>query len=91
MYGIYKTSRFKKDFKNIKFDKSVLESLQEIFECFIDGKKLPLKYKEHSLHGEFKDCCECHVRPNILLIYTKNNTLKRFDLLRIGTHSNLFE
>ncbi|WRE55962.1 type II toxin-antitoxin system YafQ family toxin [Helicobacter pylori] len=45
-------------------------------------KPLAPKHKDHTLKGEWYPCRECHIKPNILLVYTvKNNTLW---LLRFG-------
>jgi len=91
MYIIKRSSRFKKDFKktcnrkgfNEKFFIAVIEDIRK-------GKALPARCKNHKLHGEFVGCMECHLHPDILLIYMldwKNGVLY---LLRIGTHSDLF-
>ncbi len=62
------------------FDEVVLELRQQ--------KTLSPKHKDHILKGEWYPCRECHIKPNILLVYTvKNNTLW---LLRLGSHSELF-
>ncbi|KZY78469.1 addiction module toxin RelE [Oleiphilus sp. HI0068] len=52
------------------------------------GETLPDKYVDHMLSGNWQGYRDCHVKPDLLLIYkADNNSLK---LARIGTHSELF-
>ena len=51
---------------------------------------LPLRYQDHSLTGEFKDCRECHLKPDLLLIYRMVGD-DILELTRLGSHSELFE
>ena len=50
--------------------------------------KLPEKYKDHDLLGSYIDYRECHVKPDVLLIYKADEQL--LYLYRIGSHSELF-
>jgi mRNA interferase YafQ len=51
--------------------------------------KLVEKYKDHQLIGKMKDFRECHIKPDLLLIYMiEDETLKLVD---IGSHSELFD
>nr|WP_269799894.1 type II toxin-antitoxin system YafQ family toxin [Helicobacter pylori] len=46
------------------------------------------RFKDHSLVGEYKGCRECHIKPDVLLVYRiQNNVLT---LVRLGSHSELF-
>jgi mRNA interferase YafQ len=49
---------------------------------------LAAKYRDHALAGEWKDHRDCHIKPDLVLIYSKPNanTLK---LVRLGSHSEL--
>jgi len=51
---------------------------------------LPLANRDHPLSGEWDDCRECHLRPDLLLIYRKPDAT-RLQLVRMGSHSELFE
>ena len=90
MFALKYPSFFKKDLKRYKNNKAVLNELGKILDILIKGKKLPLKNLNHPLKGEFKNCFECHIKPNVLLIYK----IEKFEiiilLLRIGSHSELF-
>ncbi len=54
------------------------------------GKTLDLKYQDHQLHGSLQSFRECHVTPNLLLIYFINETEKELHLVDVGTHPELF-
>jgi mRNA interferase YafQ len=50
---------------------------------------LPPDYHDHHLEGEWKDCRECHIRPDFLLIYRKTGS-DVLELSRLGSHSELY-
>ncbi len=55
----------------------------------LNGKKLPSESRDYYLIGEFKDTKEFHISGYLLIIHKiEDNTL---ELLRIGTHSQLFK
>ncbi|MCQ2826459.1 type II toxin-antitoxin system YafQ family toxin [Helicobacter pylori] len=77
---------YKKDFKKLVkngFDDSVLK------EVILRKKEpLPLPFKDHALKGVWKPFRECHIKPDVLLVYlVKDDELI---LLRLGSHSELF-
>jgi mRNA interferase YafQ len=84
------SSRFKKDLKIYKHNKDLLVDLEKVLDILISGKDLPLKNLNHRLSGEFKDCFECHIRPDVILIYKIEKLEITILLLRIGSHSDLF-
>jgi len=55
-----------------------------------DDKPLPEKNRDHGLAGEWRDFRECHLKPDLLLIYRKPNA-DVLQLVRLGSHSELFE
>ena len=85
----YETS-FRKDFKRIVKRGYDIQLLEEVIEMLADGKTLSEKYKDHSLSGDYKDCRECHITPDWLLIYQISNNELILYLTRTGTHSDLF-
>ncbi len=54
----------------------------------IDQHELPLKYRDHSLLGQYNNCRECHLETYWLLIYLIEG--KDLIFIRTGTHSDLF-
>jgi mRNA interferase YafQ len=49
---------------------------------------LPEKYRDHALSGDWKDHRDCHIRPDLVLIYRKADT-EALELVRLGSHSEL--
>lgn len=90
MFLLKFSSRFKKDLKSYKYDKVFLVELEKVLDILAKGKDLPDKNLNHPLIGEFKGCFECHIKPDILLIYKIEKSELIVLLLRVGSHSNLF-
>jgi mRNA interferase YafQ len=89
MLEIVYSSQFKKDFKKAR--KLPLPDLKIIFEVISileQGATLDAKYKDHELIGNWSSFRECHIKPDLLLIYKRNSS--ELQLARIGTHSDLF-
>jgi len=82
------TSRFNKDIKRFKKNKSDIELFKFVTGKLINEKKLDLKYKDHKLSGNFIGRRECHIKPDWLLIYKISEDKVIFE--RTGTHSELF-
>lgn len=84
--------QFKKDYKlAIKrgFD---VKQLQEVITLLAEEKVLPAKYRDHALQDskEYKGMRECHIQPDWLLIYKVYKDTLILQLIRTGTHSDLF-
>lgn len=90
MYSISFGSKFKRDFKTIQKRGYPLDQMEEVFYLLEKEGKLPLKYIPHKLSGNYIHCWECHIRPDWLLIWEKDEILKEIRLIRTGTHSDLF-
>jgi len=86
-------NRFIKDLKLIKKRSQKDFGLLNLFviELSQNGvKDLPKKYLAHKLRGEYNDCWECHVKPDLLLIWIEITTDNEITLIRTGSHSDLF-
>jgi len=65
-----------------------MEKLKEVVKELLTGKPLPDKYKDHPLQCVCRDCRDCHLEPDWVLIYRiAGNELH---LIRTGTHADLF-
>lgn len=87
-YDIFRTASFKKGFK--KLSSKHQEETFTLIEMLANGESLPQKYKDHSLSGNFKGCRECHIRPDLLLIYRIHDDILELALIEVGSHSELF-
>jgi addiction module toxin, relE/stbE family len=90
MYKIRPTVKFQKDLKRIQKRGYNISLLTDVLNILANGEKLPRKYKDHSLIGNYKNCRECHITPDWLLIYEISNEELILYLTRTGTHSDLF-
>jgi mRNA interferase YafQ len=86
MRTLDRSTAFKRDFKKHgEIDAALIEVLYKL----ISDEDLPEKYRDHALSGDWSGYRECHVKPDLLLIYKKpdEDTLR---LARLGSHSELF-
>lgn len=84
------SSKFNKDYKLIKKRGCNLDKLKKVVALLRDGIKLPPKYKDHALSGNYANFRECHIEPDWLLIYKIDNSVLILTVFRTGTHSDLF-
>jgi len=89
MLDIFRTSGFKSDFKKLSIDDK--ERLKTVIVHLIALEVLEEKYRNHPLIGNYKGCFECHLKPDLLLIYKIDNDLNELQLVRTGSHSELFK
>lgn len=80
------TTQFKRDLKRFKHARDLLTELNKVLKSLMDDGKVPKSYLPHSLHGDYKDCMECHVLDDFLLIWI-DKTKPIIKLLRLGSHS----
>lgn len=90
MLTIKRTTQFKRYFKKILRQGYDISKLAEIIEQLANNEKLPAKYQDHELKGEWINFRECHINPDWLLIYCKNEQELILTLTRTGSHSDLF-
>ncbi len=90
MYEISRTGQFKKDFKLIVKRNLDILKLETVLKLLLTGDKLPARYKEHNLKGNYIYCIDCHIEPDWILIFKRDRSEKVITLIRTGTHSDLF-
>jgi mRNA interferase YafQ len=93
MRKIERTTAFRRDFKREKrgAHRPELDSiLSEVVFLLAEDRSLPAKNRDHPLTGSWRDHRECHLKPDLLLIYRKPNE-DVLQLVRMGSHSELFE
>jgi len=90
MYRIKYSGHYKRDLKNILKRNYDLKELNDVVNLLVNGTKLPAKYRDHMLFGDYQGCRECHILPNWLLIYIIYKQQNMLFLLRTGSHADLF-
>lgn len=91
MYKIKTTNKFEKDFIRCIKRNYDIDMLGEVLNTLEQSGQLPRKYKTHRLSGHFKGFYECHIKPDWLLIWRQNKEDRVIELVRTGTHSDLFK
>jgi len=88
-YRLFKTNSFKRSYKKLRLsDEEDLAYIDVVYNLLCDVKLVD-KYKDHQLVAQLKDFRECHIKPDLLLIYMiEDNILKLVD---IGSHIELFK
>ncbi len=91
-YNVQYTSRFKKEFKKILKQGKDENLFLEVLSVIANGKELDEKYKNHKLINDktFKECYECHIQPDWLLVYKMRDNELVLLLFATGSHSDLF-
>lgn len=91
MRTIEQTSAFKRDYKRVARspDRGLLESdLRRIIAALAADEPLSLKQRDHALTGNWKNYRDCHLKPDLVLIYRVIGK-DRLILVRLGSHSEL--
>lgn len=87
-YKVKFSSSFKKAYKKLsEFDKTKAINLVTKLP---NDEILDQKHKDHKLKGNYKGCRECHILPDLLLIYQKDESILLLYCIEIGSHSELF-
>lgn len=86
------TGQYRKDLKLARKRHLPEDKLNEIIFKLANDEPLPATNKDHALSGEFAGTRECHISPDWLLIYSKDDetSVKILTLIRTGSHSDLF-
>jgi mRNA interferase YafQ len=85
------TSRFKRDYRRERSGaqgRRLDSLLTEAVDLLVVDAPLPARFVDHALVGEWKDHRDCHIRPDLILIYRKPDA-ESLELVRLGSHSEL--
>lgn len=92
MRTIERSTAFKRDYKRESkghFRSTLDGDLRPVLTALSNDEPLHSKYRDHELTGELSGYRECHVKPDLLLIYGKPDA-EILRLARLGSHSELF-
>ena len=92
MLKIEFTGQFKKDYKLAIKRGCDPQDLTTVISLLAAEQPLPEKYRDHPLENSrhYKGMRECHVKPDWLLIYKTYADRLVLELIRTGTHNDLF-
>ena len=89
MRTIRRTARFKRDYKREakgRYRATLDRDLLAVVSLLAADAALPEKHRDHALSVDWKDHRDCHIRPDLVLIYRKPDT-ETLELVRLGSQS----
>jgi mRNA interferase YafQ len=91
MRTIERTGRFRRDYRREAKAYGLAHLDAVLIPVLLDlrlDQPLAAKYQDHQLTGDWNDHRDCHIKPDLILIYQKpdQDTLR---LVRLGSHSEL--
>lgn len=99
MRTIERSSQLKADYKRERkgaYQKSIEADLRQVLELLLNDVPIPANYCDHGLAGSMQGYRDLHLRPDLLLIYSKpvdkargNKDLRILRLVRLGSHAKL--
>ena len=92
MRKIERSSVFKRDYKREakgQHRSTLDDSFKPILIALATDQVLDVRYRDHDLSGDWAGYRECHVKPDLLLIYRKSDP-DILKLARLGSHSKPF-
>jgi mRNA interferase YafQ len=82
------TGQFKRDVKLAQKRGKDMDKLKRVVGLLLEGSPLPRELGDHPLKGEWKECRDCHLEPDWLLIYSIEGEVVTFE--RTGSHADIF-
>ena len=87
--NIEAATRFKRDYRReLKTDPTLPDKLTPVIELLATDAELPERLSDHPLQGDWKGFRDCHIKPDLVMIYAKSEGA--LSLARLGSHSELF-
>lgn len=92
-FKIVPSSQFKKDFKKYRDRKKEKQAIFDVVELLEGGSEnIPQTMRAHTLLGNYKGFWECHIMPDLLIIWDEQTEpIAEIYLVRVGTNSELFK
>ena len=93
MRTIIFSGQYKKDLKLARKRNLPEDELNKVIYNLASDLPLSPEKNDHVLSGKLSGLRECHIRPDWLLIYDKEDEdeIHILNLIRTGTHSDLFK
>ena len=87
-YKITLSKKYKQKYKKANTKDRIL--IDEVVEKLSNDETLEPKYKDHALKGNYIGFRECHIKPDLLLVYRKRDDVLELYLANLGNHNNIF-
>lgn len=91
MRTIERTNQFKRDYKRElkgRYRIELDEILLPVIKALMGDEPLAVEYRDHQLTGNWKDHRDCHIKPDLVIIYRLPDS-ESLQLVRLGSHAEL--
>ena len=89
IYELILTGKFKKSLKRARKRGLDISLLEAVVDKLQNNIKLEEKYHDHELVGNLRGFRECHIQPDWLLLYLKEEDVLTLTLVDTGSHADL--
>lgn len=89
MKKLHPTTQYKRDYKRFRNNPSKVKKLMVVLDMLQSEIPIPTEYSPHMLVSNYSGYMECHIEGDFLLIWFDRDT-DQIDLVRLGSHSELF-
>jgi mRNA interferase YafQ len=92
MRAIRRSNQFKRDYKRElkgRYGKTLNADFEKVVRALVTDAPLEPRHVDHALRGSWAGYRDCHIRPDLVLIYAKPDDTT-LELVRLGSHSELF-
>ena len=89
IYELILTGKFKKSLKRAQKRGLDISLLEAVVDKLQNNIKLEEKYHDHELVGNLRGFRECHIQPDWLLLYLKEEDVLTLTLVDTGSHADL--
>ena len=87
---VHRTAQFRRDLRKAHKQGKNIALLFEIITLLANDEPLPQKHRDHALAGNWSGFRECHIAPDLLMVYQKTaNGELVLVLTRLASHSEL--
>ena len=90
-YNVVYSNKFKKSLKKILKQGKDIKKLKEVVDKLANKEELDPRYRNHHLINDkyYKDCFECHIQPDWLLVYQYDDDDLILMLVNTGSHAEV--
>ena len=82
--------QFSRDLKRAVKRGKDLGKITRVIDLLCSQEPLPPALRDHALSGDYAGCRDCHIEPDLVLIYRIDHGQLQLTCLRLGSHSDLF-
>ena len=90
MLDLVFTTQFRRDLNRLRKQGAPIEKLDAVLQTLRREGRLPSRYRDHALTGDYSGFRECHIMPDWLLIYAIDHGQLILTASRTGSHAELF-